>query len=189
MATPSPAGDDARGGADATIQRLAFLAAAGELLASSLDYAHTLQEVARLAVPTLGDMCIVDVVEGGVLSRVAATHVDPAKATLVEQLRERYSPHPDPRHPSVRVLQTGQFELLADVTPDVVTTRTRDADHADLVRAIGVRSHLAVPLTARGVTIGVISLAISESARRYGPRDVAFAQDLARQAALAIDNA
>jgi PAS domain S-box-containing protein len=171
------------------VERFAFLARAGELLAFSLDYAETLREVARLTIPTLGDLCIVDVIEAGEVQRVATAHVNPAKVALLEELQRRYPPAGDSPQPAGRVLRTGRLEVLEHVTPDVVAAHTRDEDHARLIRAIGIRSHLAVPLVARGVTIGVISLGVTESDRRYGPDDVALAQDLARTAALAVDNA
>ena len=175
--------------ADDTLQRLAFLATAGEALASSLDLDRTLEEVARLAVPVLGDLCIVDLVENGQLRRVATVHGNPAKAVWLEKLRRDYPPSPDSPQPAGRVLVTGQLELLEHITPDVIAAHTRDEEHARLIREIGIRSHLALPLVARNVTMGVISLGVSESARTYGPQDVALAQDLARHAALAIDNA
>jgi PAS domain S-box-containing protein len=171
------------------LERFVFLAQAGEVLASSLDYEQTLQDVARLAVPTLADVCIVDIVENGALRRVATAHVAPEKRAVLEELRQRFPPSADSPQPAARVMRSGQPELLESVTPDVVASHTRNDDHARLIRAIGMRSHIAVPLVARGTTVGVISFGISESDRRYGPQDVAFAQDLARRAALAIDNA
>ena len=176
-------------GPNATLERLAFLATAGEVLASSLDLDRTLQEVARLAVGVLADLCIVDLVENGELRRVAVAHRRPDKNVLMEQLRRDYPPLLDSPQPARRVLLSGELELLEHVTPDVIATHTRDDEHARLIRAIGMRSHLAVPLVARDVTLGVISLGISESTRTYGPQDVTLAQDLARRAALAIDNA
>ena len=175
--------------AHAAVDRFAFLASAGELLAGSLDYGQTLREVAQLTLPTLGDLCIVDVIEKGGIERVATAHVSAAKAELLEELRRKYPPTLDSPQPAGRVLRTGQTELIESVTPDVVAEHTLDDEHARLIRAIGIRSHLAVPLVARGVTIGVVSLAITESDRRYGADDVALAQDLARTAALAVDNA
>ena len=88
---------------DPLIQGLAFLASAGELLGSSLDLDQTLQNLARLAVPALGDLCIVDLVEDGGLRRVAVAHVSPAKTALLETLRRDYPPTPDSPQPAARV--------------------------------------------------------------------------------------
>ena len=174
---------------DPLLQRLAFLARAGEVLASSFDFEQTLQDLARLSVPTLGDLCIVDVVDEGGLRRVATAHISSAKVALLEKLRTSYSPSAASPQPAARVLRTGEIELLPHVTPDVVASHVFDAEHAQLIRAIGIRSHLAVPLIARQTIVGVISLGVTESDRVYGDDDAALAQDLARRAALAIDNA
>ena len=189
MATHESAHDQRQTEADATVERLAFLARAGEVLASSLDYEQTLQAVAQLAVPILADLCIVDVVEDGVLRRVATAHASAAKTALLDTLLRNYPVSPDSPQPAARVMRTGRIELLDRITPEVVAAHTRDANHARLIEAIGIRANLALPLVARGATVGVLSLGISESDRSYGPDDVAFAQDLARRAALAIDNA
>jgi PAS domain S-box-containing protein len=175
--------------ADAAVRRFAFLAAAAEILSSSLDYQRTLQHLSRLAVPALGDMCIVDVVEHGALRRVASAHVNETKAALLEELRRRFPPSDASPQPAGRVMRSGEPELLAEVTPEIVAAHAYDADHARLIRHIGIRSHVAVPLVARGAPLGVISLGITESDRRYGQDDVAFALDLARHAALSVDNA
>ncbi len=171
------------------VQRLAFLAKASEVLASTLDIAETMQTLARLALPVLGDLCIVDLVEDGVVRGVATAHVDPSKTRLLERMRREYPWTRESPQPAARALRTGQVELLEHVTPTVVDAHALDQAHARLVREIGIRSHLAIPLVARDITVGVISLGISESDRTYGEADVALASDLARRAALAIDNA
>src|SRR5687768_12520945 len=118
MAAHDPANSTLPG--DSTNARLAFLAAAGEVLASSLDFHQTLQKVARLAIPVLGDLCIVDVVEDGQLRQVATAHGNSGKAALLEELRRRYPPALDSPQPAARVFASGEVEWLAQVTPDVV---------------------------------------------------------------------
>jgi PAS domain S-box-containing protein len=179
----------ARTEAEAASQRLAFLAAAGETLASSLDYERTLREVARLALPTLGDLCIVDVVEEGSLRRVATAHVREDKLEAVDELRRTHPPTSDSPHPAARVLRSGKPEVLADVSAEVVAAHTSSTEHARIIEGLQLRSHLAVPLFARGAIVAVISLGITESDRRYGEGDLSLATELGRVAALAIDNA
>ncbi|MDQ3205233.1 MAG: ATP-binding protein [Pseudomonadota bacterium] len=170
-------------------EHAALLAATGELLSSSLDYRQTLQHVARLVVPALGDLCIVDVVEDGHLRRLATAHVRPDRAALLEELI-RYLPDlAGSTAPAARALASGTTDLLATVTPDVVAANTDDAEHARLILAVGMRSQLAVPMKARGQTIGVISIGITESDRRFTLEDAALAEELAHRAALAVDNA
>ena len=174
---------------DATVQRLSFLATAGEVLSSSLDYDQTLREVARLALHVLGDFCVVDLVEDGALRRVVTAHVLPDKAALLVTLRDRYPLDGNSWQPVVRVMRTGRLEFLEQITPEQVAAHARSAEHAALLQAVGVRTHIAAPLIARGEIIGVIGFGISDSDRRYRPTDISLAQDLARRAALAIDNA
>jgi GAF domain-containing protein len=149
----------------------------------------TLQRVAQLAVPEFADLCIVDVLDGGELQRLATAHVRADKAPLLDELRRCYPAGAASPAPAARVLASGRLELLESVTPEVVARHTVDARHAELIRAIGIRSHLAMPLIARGAIIGVISLGITESERRYGQGDVGLAAELARRIAYAIDNA
>ena len=167
-----------------------LLAAADEVLASSLEYGATLANAARLAVPALADWCIVDVVEAdGRMKRVATAHVDPAKEALLHDLQRLYPPDASSPQPAARVIRTGTPELLSDVTNEVVAAHARSAEHARLIRALGLRSHLAVPLIARGRVVGALSLGAAESGRRYGAADVALAEELARRCAVAVDNA
>lgn len=181
--------ETARVEAEAVAGRFAFLAEAGEALSSSLDDEEILRKLARLALPILGDACVVDVVDGSELRRLVSAHVNPAKTEMLNELRIRYPLDPSSPQPAGRALRSGQPELVAEVTLESLEAHARDAEHVSLLRRIGFRSHLAVPLIARGVTVGVITLGISESDRRYGPTDVALATELARRAALAVDNA
>ena len=171
-------------------QAVRFLAESSAALAESLDYRTTLADVARLAVPFLGDWCTVDVVEAdGRLAPVAAVHVDPAKQALLVQLRGDYPVVSDEHLLSAQTLRTRSPVLVAEIIEERVTATVTNPRHLELLRAIGVRSLLAVPLVARGRPLGAITLAVSVSSRRYGPADVALAQELARRAAIAVDNA
>ncbi|MFO7180533.1 MAG: PAS domain S-box protein [Pseudomonadota bacterium] len=179
----------ARTAAESAARRFAFLAKASETLSASLDYAHTLQQVARLAVPELADLCVLDVLEDGLVRRVATVHVRPDKAELLERLRRHYPPELDSPQPSAEVLRTGSCRLFPEVTDELLRAHTQNDDHMALVRAISLRSLLAVPLVARGNIVGILNLGITESDRRYGPADQELALELARRAAMAIDNA
>ncbi|MFC0679673.1 ATP-binding protein [Lysobacter korlensis] len=189
MVSVLPAAPGSASADDPAARRLALLAAAGELLASSIDYAQTLQDVARIAVPAMGDLCVVDIVEDARLHRTATVHVQPHKQALLERLVRLHPTVEGSPTPAARALATGRTDWLETVTPEVVAAHTIDDEHARLILEVGMRSHLAVPMVARGTTVGVISLGITESDRRYGPDDIALAEELARRAALAIDNA
>lgn len=168
---------------------LEFLAEASEALAASLDYRTTLAQVARLAVPTLGDWCAVEILEDGFLHGLAVEHVDPQRVELARELQRKYPTDPDSPTGAPNVARTGITEFYADISDEMLVAATRDDEHLRLARALGLRSGMTVPLVARDRVLGVITLMSAESGRRYGPDDVRLAEDLARRAALAIDNA
>ncbi len=167
-----------------------FLAEASHLLASSLDVETTLTAIARLVVPTLADWCIVDVAEEtSGLRRVEVAHVDPAKVAMAEDLQHRYPPDPDAQAGPAQVRRTGQPELVPEIADEVLVAGARDSEHLRLLRAVGLRSYLTVPLIALDQVLGTISFVDAESGRRFGSEDLALAEALAERAALAIDNA
>lgn len=168
-----------------------FLAEASALLASSLDYEVTLARVADLAVPQLADWCIVYLrQDDGSISRLAMTHADPTKADVAREIGERFNLDPDAAEGIPRILRSGQAILHPEASPAILAADVdRPAELAVILAGLQVRSWMGVPLAARGRTFGAISLVAAESGRRYGPTDLALAEDLARRAALAIDNA
>jgi serine phosphatase RsbU (regulator of sigma subunit) len=180
---------------DVTAQKIAelrerFLVRATETLMSSLDYQETLRNVAWLAVPELADWCAVDLVdESGRRQQVVAAHPDPQKLVLAEQLR-RYEPDPPDPEPGIgRVIRTGVSELYPDITDEIIQAGAQDEEHLQLLREVGFRSALIVPLRARGRTHGVLTLVNAESMRRFHERDRDFAEQIADRAAIAVENA
>ncbi len=170
--------------------RLRFLAEASSLLAGSLDYATTLESVARLAVPGMADWCAVDIVsDEGTVERLAVAHVDPEKVALARSLEQRYPSNPDAAHGIPQVLRTGRSEIYPEIDDALLVTTARDAEHLALLRSVGFRSAMVVPLLVRGSAVGAITLIASESGRTFDQDDLALAEDLARRAAAAVDNA
>ena len=173
-----------------TAERLAFLAEASAHLASSLDYETTLRRIARLAVPRMADWCVVDTIDDdGSVRLLAVAHVDPAKESLVHELRRRYPPDPHARYGLQRVLSTGHPELYSEIRQEWREAAARDADHLRLMQELDTQSSLCVPLRARGQTLGAVTFVSASSGRRYSASDVPLAQDLADRCALALDNA
>jgi GAF domain-containing protein len=168
--------------------KLTFLAEASAELASSLDYQATLTSVARLAVPTFADWCAIDLVQDGRLRRLAVAHVDPTKVQLAQDLAERYPSDPDAPAGPWHVLKTGRSELIAEISLEFLAAAAHDEEQLRVARELQLHSMLTVPLIARGRMLGVISWVAAESGRTYTPQDVAFAEDLAKRAAVAIDN-
>jgi signal transduction histidine kinase len=176
----------ARMQAEAAMVRQTFLAEASQELAASLDYETTLAAIARLAVRQFADWCSVDLLdEAGVLRRLAVAHVDPAKVELANELVRRYPPATNPP----RALQTGQAELYPEISDALLQASIPDPELLAIIRGLGLKSSMAVPLNARGRTLGVLSFIAAESGRRYTADDLAFAEQLASRAALAVENA
>ena len=168
-------------------QRL--LAEAGAVLSSSLDEGATLDALARLAVRLLSDLCLIDMVQDdGTILRAAVAHADPAKQALVDELR-RYPPDPRGPHPAMQALRSGRTEVTDPVDDATLAANARSAEHLEVVRRLGFALHLCVPLTARGRPLGVLTLIGTDPQRRYDAAEVALAEELARRAALAVDNA
>lgn len=179
----------ARDDAEAAQRRLSFLAEASALVSSSLDYETTLENVARICVPSLADWCFVDLLEGdGSYTRMAVAHADPAKADLARRLRRSYGAMPDAPHGISRVIATGRSEVMTE-TPDwVLVALARDGEHLEMMRELRPQSLMTVPLVARGRTLGAMTL-IASGRARYTPHDLHFGEELALRAALAVDNA
>lgn len=170
--------------------RLEFLARASRILSSSLDFDQVLERVAKLTVPRIADWCAVDLVqEDGLVERVAVEQIDPSKVTVAHELPRKYPPDPNSIYGVHLVMRTGEGELYSEIPEDLIRAVAQNTEHFELIKLAGMQSAMVVPLKARGKIIGAISLAISDSPRRYNDDDLILAQDLADRAALAIDNA
>ncbi|HWQ14068.1 MAG TPA: ATP-binding protein [Roseiflexaceae bacterium] len=167
----------------------AFLGQVAQALAASLDYETTLASIAHLAVPFLADWCVVDLVTAeGAMARLVATHADPAKEQWAAELRRSYAPAVDAT-PIGEAIRSGRPTLMPHITDEQLAAMARDADHLRLLRSLGLSSAMILPLQARGQTLGALTFVAGESGRHYGPEDLALAEEVARQAAQAIDNA
>ncbi len=171
--------------------RRGFLADATSALAESLDYELTVSRVAELAVPRLADWCAVDVVAEGEQrpKRLAVAHVDPAKVELARELERKYPSRLSGGHGVANVLRSGQAELYPHIPDEVLESLCVNAEHLRLARALGLRSAMIVPLSARGRVVGAMSFVFAESNRAYNEEDLPFAQELAQRCANAIENA
>jgi len=165
-----------------------FLAEAGALLASSFDHRQTLPALARLAVPHMADWCSIQLLgSNGQLERTAVTHGDPHRLELIREIEHQYPA--DENDAARRVARTGSSEHVHELTDEMLATGARDSHHLELIRMLGLRSWMAVPIKADQRVIGVISFASSESGRLFEQLDVDIAEDLGRRVGSAIDNA
>jgi PAS domain S-box-containing protein len=180
----------ARQRAEEARRRAEYLAQAGELLAASLNPAATLEEVARLAVPELADWAFVELLQpNGAITREVIAHRDRERERWARELAERYPLDPDAPYGSAHVIRTGEAELIPDFTEELLAAAAIDGEHLEMLRKVGFRSGMVVPMRARGRVLGDIALASAESGRRFDDQDLATAQQLADRCALALDNA
>ncbi|MBN9680803.1 MULTISPECIES: sensor histidine kinase [unclassified Corallococcus] len=169
--------------------RFAFLARAGEVLSSSLDEPTVLRQLAELVVPELADWCTVDVVAPSrTVVRRAAAHRDPTLVPSVYAIAERWALHENGSQGVAHVLSTGQARLIPEVPEEAFHALARGNAALEETWRLGCRSVMLVPLVARGRVLGCLSL-MSATAGRYGDGDLELARELARRAALSLDNA
>jgi PAS domain S-box-containing protein len=170
--------------------RMEFLARASQVLASSLDYQQTLRNVAGLAVPQIADWCGVDLFdEEGVREQVAVAHVDPSKLRMAERLRAFDPDELDPEQGLGLVSRTGEAVLYRDIPDELLVQAAVNDEHLGLLRSVGMRSVLIVPMVGRTRTVGALTLVSAESGRTFDMGDVEFAGQIAERAALAVENA
>ncbi len=170
------------------VARLSLLSKVGAL-AGTLDYDEVLSAVARLSIPELADWCIVDAVEDREVRRMIVAHRDPAKAPLAAALRAFPLDHAArQRLPSARAVRTRQPVLIPEYTEEMIRKDT-DGEYLQLALQLGVCSVLSIPVTISSSLATMTFIVTSESGRRYGPEDVALAEELVRRAAQIVDNA
>jgi signal transduction histidine kinase/PAS domain-containing protein len=178
----------ARSAAESAAERFRFLAEAGTLLTTPLDYTETLATLARLCAGRLADWAVVYAVDdSGAVQRVEVAHRDPALAATAARLRD-YPLDPAGGHPVLDVLRTRQPLLIREVDDARLASLVQDERHLELTRQLGVTSLVLVPLVARDRELGALALVSSDPQRRFSEDDVTMAGDLAARAALAIDN-
>jgi PAS domain S-box-containing protein len=166
-----------------------FLLDASRAVAGSIDYEKTLATVAQLAVPAFADWCGVEIRRGGDSALLQVAHTNPAKVALVRELRRRYPPDPDSPVGVPHVIRTGQPELYQHISDEMLVQAAQSPEHLALLRGLGLRSLMILPLIGRNQVLGAVTFGSAESGRRYTQHDLLLAEDLARRAAAAIDNA
>ncbi len=169
--------------------KLEFLAEAGAELLSSLDYTATLERVARLAVPWFADWCSIALDQDGELRTLAVAHVDPAKIALAREFQRRYPTDPDAPSGAYHVLRTGVSELTPEITDEMIEAAVVDDEQLAMVHELNLRSALVAPLKTKDRVFGVVTWVAGEGGRRFTEADLAFGEELAGRAAIAIDNA
>jgi PAS domain S-box-containing protein len=166
-----------------------FLGDAAVILSSGLDLQESMDRLAHFAVPSLADWCVVEVLEDGKLLPISIAHIDPTKVAWAKDLREHHPSSDDAPRGSPHVARTGRAELYSEISDELLERSAQSEEHLRLWRQLGPRSAMIVPLMALGRSLGAVTLISAESGRRFGPADLAFAEELGRRAGLALENA
>jgi PAS domain S-box-containing protein len=166
--------------------RLRFLAEAGEALAASLDFETTLRHAARLAIPPLGEACIIAILDEGTFREVRVAHADPAVEERLAAVRFRSPPQLPPTHPMARALRTRTTVTVERLADDGALPRPDEVVEVLAGRGTATAG-LFAPLVARDRVLGVLCL--YRAGAPYDADEVVLAQDLARRVALAVENA
>src|ERR1700691_945258 len=180
--------------ADARVERrpwaIDLLVQTGAVLSSSLDLATTMSRVAQLTIPALADLCVIDLRDREeAISELAAASADPELARSLEELRSRFPLDPEGAHPVARVIRSGEAELLAEMTQELLRSFAQCSEHARFMIANCYRSAIVAPLTARGRTLGALSALRLADGEPYDQGDLELVREVAVRAARAIDNA
>lgn len=167
-----------------------FLSEASVSLAGLVDYKSTLETVAKLSVPRFADWCTVDMLEeDGSIKRLVVVHTDPSQVEMIRELQERYSATERSERVVETVIRSGKPVMVEEVSDDMITAELTDPDLINIIRGLGLRSYIVVPLAIQGRVLGAMSFVTAESGRRYDMEDLKFVEDLAQRAATAIENA
>ncbi len=176
--------------AEAAQRRLAFLAAASAELNMVFDYETVLGRIAQLAVPTLADWCFFDVItDDGLTKRVAWAHVDPALQAQFDQVTQFAPPLTALNNPIARTLAHGTTEIKTGITDEWLQQIATSSQHYQYMRSLQFHTMLNVPVISRERMIGALTFCLIDPQRQYTAVDRELAEELARRAALTIENA
>lgn len=176
--------------AEESRRHAAFLSEAGRQLAETVGQKSTLVAMTKLALPGLGDWCIVDLLdEEGLSRRLRIYHSDPGKQRLANELEVRWAPEPDDPFGVTAMLRNIETIAITDDVEAVLAAAAHGSENLEILRSIGVSSLLSVPLVARSRLLGAITFVTSQRDHAYGPKEIQLAEDIALRAALSLDNA
>ncbi len=166
-----------------------MLSEASKLLSSSLDYQTTLNTIAHLAVPKIGDWCTVDIFEKNKIKQVSVAHKDPKKVKWAKELRKNRPIDMDAPTGLPHILKTGKSELYAHISDEMLKASSQDEKDYELMKSLGFKSAMIVPLFSQKKPIGAITFVTTETRRHYNQADLLMAEELATRASVAIENA
>lgn len=170
--------------------RLKLLSEASTVLTTSLDYTETLKNLANLITPKIADWCAIDEVKAdGTVNRLVVTHADPQKVRLAYDLARKYPAAASARYGVNHVVSTCEPELYPTISDELIEAVAQNKEHLGLIKELGLKSAILMPISGRDKIYGVMTLVLAESGRLFGKDDLSFIKELARRTALAIENA
>ncbi len=181
--------NEARDAAEESEREFRLLDEASQVLASSLDYEATVAAVVQLAVPDYADWAAVDLLIDGKIRQLAVAHVDPERAKWARELSARFPTPVDAPRGVPYVIRTGEPQLFPNITDAMLEAGAQSAEHLEVIRSVGMRSAIIVPMSARGRTLGALTLVSTRDDQIYNDHDLAVARELAHRSALAVDSA
>ncbi|WP_031077997.1 SpoIIE family protein phosphatase/ATP-binding protein [Streptomyces sp. NRRL S-118] len=184
------------GTAEVARERLKLLYEAGVRIGTTLDVKRTAEELSEVAVPRFADFVSVELLDPVLRGEEPTEEHTQMRRAALSGIRADPPLQPvgdrilfdEPTTPMAAALASGHAVLEADLTV-ARGWRAQDPEGADETLAYGIHSLIAVPLQARGVVMGMANFWRSERAERFEEEDLAFAEELAARAAVAIDNA
>jgi signal transduction histidine kinase/response regulator RpfG family c-di-GMP phosphodiesterase len=176
--------------AEARQERLAFLADASNVLAGSLDYQTTFENLAALVVPRLADFCVVLATDdGGAMKQVAVAHRDVTDEPTLRKLTEEFPSSAAARRSGASVFETGKSQMVCDLHNGELREVFEHEEDRDLIRSLAAKSFIAVPVRTHDRVLGAIVMVNTTEGRICGHDELSLAEELAHRAALALDNA
>lgn len=170
-------------------ERQQFLNQATKILSASLDYRETLNKIAMLAVPRLADWCSIDLLEDDGPHQVAVAHADPEMLKFAEELHQKYPPDWNAPTGSPNVIRTGVAEFYSHIPDELLETAAQSPEHYEIIKKLGLKSAMVVPLKLNEKVLGAITFVAAESGLTYTETDLEMAKELGNRAALALENA
>ena len=166
-----------------------FLLRANRALAGAHNFQDSVERLATVALPTLGDICLIDVVSpAGRLERLAAVHADPTHQAETNEL-SKYSPDPRGSHPAARAVRTGESQWSTDMDDQFMRSTTQGDRHFKLTQSLGFESYVSVPLLMEVEAIGALTVITAGSGRQFGREELLLAETLASQVTAVIEKA
>lgn len=176
-------------GAGSGEPEMAFLIEATRILSDSLEMESTLKTLARLSLPHLGSWCVVDLLDGDHMNRLAIIHPDPAKQGLADRLLTGWPPRRDDALGIPSAVRKRRSEVVFPVTDEMLVEAAGSAENLAILRDLQIGSFMTIPLVAHGVVLGAITYVSPNHGDSFSQRDLILAEELAARCALAIEHA